>query len=101
MAKRKIIWSQNANIKLFQILEFYTIRNGTKTYSIKLYNKFKKNLAILRSQPEIGFITDFDTIRGLIVEDFILFYESTNDLIIIHTVWDCRQNPEDLSIIKL
>jgi plasmid stabilization system protein ParE len=58
MAKRKIIWSQRANIKLFQILDFYAERNGNKVFSAKLYKKFKKELSLLVKQPEIGVKTD-------------------------------------------
>jgi plasmid stabilization system protein ParE len=96
MVKRKIVWSHRANIKLFGILEFYAERNKSRTYSIKLYKKFKKELSILVKHPEIGIKTELEFVRGLIVEDFILFYEVTSELIIVHTVWDCRQNPEDL-----
>ena len=37
MAKRKIVWSHKARIKLLMTLEFYTERNKSKTYSKKLY----------------------------------------------------------------
>ncbi len=98
MAKRKIAWSQSANIRLFQILDFYAQRNGNKTYSIKLFKKFKKELTLLKKQPEIGILTEHESIRGLIVEDFILFYEITDNTIIVLTVWDCRQNPDNLNL---
>ena len=100
MAKRKIIWSNRAKIKLFQILEFYIERNKSKAYSKKLYAKFKKELLILKEQPEIGIKTDIDSVRGLIIDDFILFYEICSDKIIVHSVWDCRQNPDDVPISK-
>jgi plasmid stabilization system protein ParE len=98
MAKRKIIWSHRANIKLFEILDFYVERNKSATYSKKLYKKFKKELSLLLKQPEIGTATDIESVRGLIVEEYILFYEITLETIIVHTVWDCRQNPDDLRI---
>jgi hypothetical protein len=100
MVVRKIIWSHKANIKLFQILEFYTERNKSTTYSRKIFGKFKKELSLLKTQPELGIKTDEEQIRGLIVDEFILFYEATSDAIIVHTVWDCRQNAEDLVIRK-
>jgi len=99
MAKRKIVWSHRANIKLFEILDFYTKRNKSSSYSKKLYKKFKKELSLIIRQPEIGTKTDMESVRGLIVDDFILFYETTTEMIIVHTVWDCRQNPDDLKII--
>lgn len=98
MAKRKIVWSHRAKIKLFEILEFYNKRNKSSSYSGKLYNKIKKELSLLINHPEIGVRTDLEGVRGLIVDKFILFYEITAEMIIVHTVWDCRQNPEDLII---
>lgn len=98
MAKLKIVWSQSANIKLFEILDFYTNRNKSKSYSTKLYKRFIKELSLLHKQPNLGRATDFKPVRGLIVDEFILFYEITKDQIIVHTVWDCGQNPKNLSI---
>jgi hypothetical protein len=99
MVKRKIVWSHRANIKLFEILEYYAERNKSSTYSKELYKKFTKELSLLIKQPEIGIKTELDSVRGLIVGDFILFYELTSELILVHTLWDCRQNPDDLRII--
>lgn len=98
MAKRKIIWSHRANVKLFTILEFYTERNKSKSYAKKLYQKFENELKILLKQPNIGLRTEIETVRGLIVDEYILFYEFNEDSIIIHTLWDCKQNPDDLAI---
>ena len=98
MVKRKIIWSNKAKIKLFEILDYYTARNKSTTYSKKLYEKFTEELNFLKQQPEIGIKTDYEGVRGLILEDYILFYETYPDKIIVHTVWDCRQNPDSLKI---
>lgn len=98
MAKRKIVWSHKANIKLFKILDYYSERNKSTTYSKKLYKKFKKELSILLKQPEIEINTDLESVRGLIIDEYILFYEVTSEFIIVHTVWDCNQNPDDLKI---
>ncbi len=100
MAKRIIVWSHRASIKLFEILDFYTERNKSKAYSKKLYKKLNKEASLLLKQPEIGMETDYESIRGLIVDRYILLYEATPTKIIIHTVWDCRQNPDDLNIIQ-
>ena len=98
MAKRKIVWSQPAKIKLFEILDFYAERNKSTKYSTKLYRKFNKELSRLIKQPEIGIKTEFEPVRGLMVDDFILFDEIIAEMIIVHTVWHCRQNPEHLKI---
>lgn len=98
MAKRKVVWSHRARIKLFMILEFYTARNRSKTYSKNLYTKLNKELSLLLKQPEIGVKTELEAVRGLIVDEFILFYEVTTEMIIVHTLWLSRQNPSDLRI---
>lgn len=98
MVKRKIVWSNRANTTLFKIFEFYNERNKSATYSKKLYKKFIKELSLLKKQPDLGVKTDIDNIRGLIVEEFILYYEIYPEMIVVHTVWGCRQNPELLKI---
>ncbi|NJK97951.1 MAG: type II toxin-antitoxin system RelE/ParE family toxin [Bacteroidales bacterium] len=98
MAKRKMIWSKRSSIRLFEILEFYTNRNKTLRYSAKLYKRFVKELSLLDKHPEIGISTDFEDIRGLIIDDFIIFYEISPENIIVHTIWDCRQDPNNLKI---
>jgi len=98
MAKREVIWTKNSEIQLQEILEFFTKRNKSNIYSRKLYKKFKIELITVSNNPELGIRTRIDQIRGLIIEDYILFYEILEDRIIILKVWDCRQNPDKLNI---
>jgi plasmid stabilization system protein ParE len=98
LAKLKIIWSHRAEIKLFKILEFYSGRNKSRSYSKKLYQRLNKELKIILKQPDIGLKTEIDYIRGLFIDDYILFYEFVNEVIVIHTIWDCRQNRDNLVI---
>jgi len=99
MAKRKIVWSKRAIKRLYGILEFYDQRNKSKIYSKKLYQLLHKQVKVLIKFPEIGLKTTEETTRGLIIEDYIIYYQITKDKVIIHTVWDSRQNP-DSKIIK-
>lgn len=98
MAKRKIVWSHKAKIKRYKILEFYIKRNQSPTYSRKLNKRINSELKLLIKQPDLGVQTDIEGIRGLIVGDYILFYEENHNQIIIHTIWDCRQDPNKLKI---
>jgi plasmid stabilization system protein ParE len=100
MAKRRIIWSNRAKKKRFEILKFYTENNKSNTYSKKLNQKFNKEIRLLTEYPNLGIKTDFIGIRGLIIDHFIIFYENNYNKIIIHTIWDSRQNPENLHIKK-
>jgi plasmid stabilization system protein ParE len=99
MAKRKIVWSNRAKIRLYAILDFYIKINKSKVYSIKLQKLISKEVNLLLKQPDLGLKTSEETTRGLIIQDYIVYYEISDDKIIIHTIWDCRQNPDD-KIIK-
>lgn len=98
MVKRKINWSHRARINLYKILEFFIKRNKSKSYSVKLYDKFNRELNLLRNHPDVGIKTEITNVRGLIVDDYILYYEIDDKYITVHMVWDCRQNPDDLII---
>ena len=98
MAKREVIWTNVSKIQLQEILEFFTKRNKSGQYSRKLYRKFKIELKTAAKNPESGIKTKLVRIRGLIIEDYIFFYEILEDRILILKIWDCRQNPDKLNI---
>lgn len=100
MVKRGVVWTVNAEDKLFDILQFFAERNSSNTYSLYLYDKFKEELENVALFPEIGIKTSVEQIRGLIVLDYILFYEVTEEQIIVLKIWDCRQDPKYRNIIE-
>ena len=99
MVTRKIVWSPRSKIRLYEILDFFNHRNKSSIYSQKLYKTFKEEVSILKLQPEIGVKTNFENIRGLIIGNYVIFYEIKEKQINVLTVWDSRENPEDLKII--
>jgi len=99
MVERKIIWSHRARIKLYTILDFYAKRNGNKAYSAKLYAKFNREIKLLLKYPNLGIKTQIESVRGLIVDEYIIYYEYHENNVVIHLIWDCRQNP-DSPIVK-
>lgn len=98
MAQREVVWSRHAKIGLYKMLEFYAERNKSYLYSKKLYLKIESEIRRIQKNPYIGNETDFENVRGLVVNQFIIFYELSNQYIIIHKLWDSRQNPDDLVI---
>ncbi|RYD80719.1 MAG: type II toxin-antitoxin system RelE/ParE family toxin, partial [Sphingobacteriales bacterium] len=48
--------------------------------------------------PNIGKQTSDSNVRFKVVREYLLFYEISEDEIIILTVWDNRQNPENLAL---
>lgn len=100
MERKEIIWSNSAKIKLFEILDFYKSRNQSSEYSIKIFTKINKNIALLKKHPEIGIKTDISSVRALSVENYLVFYKTEPQRIIILSIWDTRQNPLKIPIKK-
>ena len=100
MAKRKIIWSSRAKLDLFEILDYYYKRNGTKTYSKKLNYTLRKSIRLLKNYPYIGIKTDIHSIRNLITGYYNIFYEIKSDSVEIITIWNSRQDPDNLNLLK-
>lgn len=98
MAERIIIWTKTAKIELKFILEYYNLRNKSKTYSQKLLRTIQSEIKLLVQQTFIGKKTDTINVRGLLIENFIVFYEVNESHIIILSVWDTRQNPATLNL---
>ncbi len=85
---------------LVKILEFFYIRNGSKTYSKNLNTKIRKAIRLLNKHPLLGIQSDVENVRALIEGDYVIFYQVEVDSIRITTIWDCRQNPDNLPIIQ-
>jgi plasmid stabilization system protein ParE len=100
MAERKIIWSARAKNDLIEILDYYYKRNGTKTYSKKLNSTLRKSIKLLKKYPYIGVKTDIQSVRNLITSCYSIFYEIGSESIEIITIWDDRQNPDNLILEK-
>ena len=98
MAKLNVIWSNRAKIKRFEILSFYNVRNKSKEFSKKLNQRINREIKLLSKSPNIGIRTDIENVRGLIIDNIILYYEVVQNTIIILFLRDSRQNPKDLKI---
>jgi addiction module RelE/StbE family toxin len=98
MVKRKIVWSSIAKSDLSKILEFFYIRNGSKKYSNKLNSKIRKAVRLLSKHPLLGIQSDVENIRTIVEGDYAIFYQIAEESIRILTIWDCRQNPDNLTI---
>jgi plasmid stabilization system protein ParE len=91
----KIIWSDVAVNTLDRILMFYADRNGSDIYSKKLYQKILKDIRLLSRVPLLGISASIKNVRGLIIDDFIVYYEIKGKYILILTIWDCSKNPNE------
>lgn len=97
---KRIVWTSNAELIFTKILKYYVHRNKSNTYSRKLNSDIHYLLRILLKQPFIGLKTDDENIRVFIHKDYKIFYQIDGDKLIIHFIWDCRQNPENILLNK-
>lgn len=97
MAKR-IVWTERADFIFNKSLEYYIDRNKSKEYSRKLNKDIRAYLEILAKQPFLGKNTNEEDIYVSIMGRYKIFYQIEVDKLIIHLIWDCRQNPSSLNI---
>lgn len=97
MAKQ-IIWSLRAQNDRKDILKFWREKNKSNTYSKKLDQRFREAISIIKDYPQIGKQTD-DSNARVIITDYLLIYEEIENSIIILTIWDSRQDPQNLKKI--
>ena len=95
MAERKIIWTKNAIKDRTDIFDYWNYRNKSKTFSKKLYKEFSEVVKLLKSNPEIGVISDYE-FRHLLVREYLIFYEIKTSEIVILKIWQGNRNPENL-----
>lgn len=92
MARRKIIWTFKANQERKDILEYWILRNKSKTFSLKLNKLILYNIGLVAEHPTIGRKTNVQNVRVKIVRDYLIFYEFSDSELIILSVWDGRRN---------
>lgn len=90
----QVEWSKNAEEHLSDILDYWKERNGTDTYSVKLFNLIQKQLKVLANHPDIGSLTDMQSVRKKIIKDYFLYYGYDDQILIVLAVVDMRRNPK-------
>ena len=78
---REVRWSFKAIQEWVEILEYWTERNKSKSYSLKLDRLFKESFDLIVISPEIGKPTDFPLVRIKIIRDYLVYYRIQPDYI--------------------
>jgi toxin YoeB len=92
MAGKKIIWSAHASDQLKAVLDFYTTRNGSINYSLKILNEIDDLLKALSENEFIGRLTSNKMTRVIPMKVYLIFYDIQKNQIKIVSFWDNRQN---------
>ena len=96
----KIIWTKTAQIQFLSVLEYWTNRNKSTTYSEKITIQVWDKIEILTTEPLSSIQSDFPNTRQAILGHFCLFYQiKSSDL--ITAFWDNRQDPRKILDILL
>ena len=94
MVGKRVIWSSRANQELIEILDYFNKRNGSTAYSQKLLNEIEIILITLSKSEFIGRLTSNKRTRVLVLNNYLIFYESGEKTINVLSFWDNRQNPK-------
>jgi len=80
-------------------LKYWIDRNNSNLYSIKLNKLFEDSVDLICKFPLIGVKSNLENIRIKLVRDYRIAYKINDETIEILTIWDSRQNPNDLDKI--
>ena len=79
-------------MELKENLDFYTKRNGSPEYSLKLLSELENLTATLSENEYIGRLTSNKITRVIHMKVYLLFYEINEQTIEIVSFWDNRQD---------
>ena len=99
----KVILLPRALNRLDEIFDWIKTTNNENT-AAKIYNSILDELEILEKQPKIAAIEPAledlpKQFRSLIINrkyKAVYYIEEQNDTIFVTTIWDCRQNSNNL-----
>ncbi len=92
----KVIWTEKALTDLSQILKYWTGRNKSNLYSLKLSEVIINRVELLSKYPGLGKKTNAKDIRAHLVKDYFLFYKAIEKTLIIISVFDTRLDPQKI-----
>ena len=88
----EIIWTEEAIEEFAQIVDFYSTRNKSDTYGIRLKQKLNTVLALIRAFPRIGKISEDGETYVFAIDKFLLLYTFDHSAIFILSFWDPKQD---------
>jgi plasmid stabilization system protein ParE len=96
MAKKSVVWTDTAIKQRRKILEYWTLRNHSTTYSEKLIGLIRAHTNLISSNPFAGKSTNHLDTREAAMGNFSIYYKIHESQIIVTAFWDNRQDPEEL-----
>ena len=96
MAKRTIIWSEQAQSDRIEILQYWIHRNKSKEYSVKLNALIVRATELLAKMPEIEKSHHLTETRIKIINAYYIIYKFDDFELKIISIWDSRRDPHKI-----
>jgi plasmid stabilization system protein ParE len=94
----EVVWAAAAVRDRKAILRYWSQRNGSITYSRKLYHEWEAVIRLISYNPYLGRPTDLAGVRVKLVGVYNIFYELEEDRVYIVRIIDGRR---DLGKMKI
>jgi len=96
-----IIFTAEAERRLREIFNYYNL-NASRKVALKIVNEIITETEILEAKPYIGIREPLLVNRRfnyffIIIKNYKVIYRLSEELIIVSTVFDTRQNPRKIS----
>jgi len=86
-------WDEEAEEEWEQILTYYTLRNASHAYSLKLDKELQETLAAICERPGMGQEMELEGVRRFsVVRRFAVFYQFDSEKVEVLSVVDARRN---------
>jgi toxin YoeB len=95
---KEIRWSVRPDQDRREIEEYWTNRNKSNSYSLKLDQLFREGVSKVSKTPDLGIPIKFPSIRYKIVRDYLIYYRIDSVYIEVITIWDSRRNPKKFKL---
>lgn len=96
MAEKTVVWTATADQQLQQILEYWIAHNRSAKYSLKLLDLIEDRTATIAKRPLICKRSAFPSTYVASMGHYSIYYQISDQKIIITAFWDNRQNPKKL-----
>ena len=93
---RRITWTLEARKERKEILTYWTKRNKSNSYSVKLRKLIEDKVLFISAHPDCGILSDIENVSYRVLRDYLIFFEENKNKILILSIWDGRQDPEKL-----
>jgi hypothetical protein len=94
MVKRKVDWSKIALLDLLEIMNYYSNRNKSKEYSLKLNSEIKSKLKTIDFTVTLPQKTIKEDLFYFTHKHISVCFEILNNNLKVQLVIDDRRNPE-------